>query len=267
MITSSLERILRQLPDTARLLDVGGWGKPLRRADVVIDQMPYATRGLYGFDGEEPERFSERTWIQRDICDHDQWPFADDEFDFVVCSQTLEDLRDPVWVCTELARVGKAGYIEVPSRLEEQSYGIQGPWVGWGHHHWLVDIFPDGIEFVFKHHIVHGRPTSHFPAWFGASLKAEERVAQLWWEGSFRFGERVFIDPAALDTYLDSFVASELARRAPDTPAPIRSTWERVLGGIGRRLDRRYPGPASAPIGTSAGPPRETPEPRGDRKG
>lgn len=244
MIASSLERILRDVPADARLLDVGGWGKPLRRADVVIDQMPYETRGLYGFDGEEPERFSEQTWIQRDICSRAPWPFGDDEFDFVVCSQTLEDLRDPVWVCSEIVRVGKAGYIEVPSRLEEQSYWIQGPWVGWGHHHWLVDVFPGRIEFVFKHHIIHGRPTAHFPAWFGASLPAEERVLQLWWEGAFEFAERIYVDPPALDSYLDTFVAQELARRAPAVPAsttPASIGLRRLLGGLGRRLAGRYP--------------------------
>ena len=51
-------------------------------------------------------------------------------FDFAICSHTLEDVCDPVWVCEELARVAKAGYIEVPSRLEEQAWSFQGPWVG-----------------------------------------------------------------------------------------------------------------------------------------
>ena len=243
MITSSLQRILRELPGDARVLDVGGWGKPLRRADVVIDQMPYETRGLYGRDGEPPERFSKTTWVQRDICAREPWPFAEEEFDFVVCSQTLEDLRDPVWVCSELIRVGKAGYIEVPSRLEEQSYGIQGPWVGWGHHHWLVEVSPSRIEFVFKHHIVHGRPTAHFPSGFAASLSEEERVSQLWWQGAFAFGERVFIDPSSLDDYLDSFVARELGLRgaAPSgSPGPHRhALWRRAVGRLRRRMAHR----------------------------
>jgi len=213
VIASSLERLLRELPGHARVLDVGGWGKPLRRADAVLDQMPYATRGLYGFDGDEPERFDEESWVVWDICDRRPWPFGDGAFDFVVCSQTLEDLRDPVWVCSELVRVARAGYIEVPSRLEEQAYGVQGPWVGWGHHHWLVDVSPARIEFVLKHHVVHGRPSAHFPAGFAATLTEEERVSQLWWRGSFAFGERVLVDADGVDGYLDGFVAAELAHR------------------------------------------------------
>ena len=62
----------------------------------------------------------------------------------MICSHTLEDVRDPIWVCSEIQRVAKAGYIEVPSRLEEQSYGFQGPWVGWGHHHWLIEVHGTG---------------------------------------------------------------------------------------------------------------------------
>ena len=83
MIASSLDRLLRQMPETALVLDVGGWGKPLKRADVVIDHMPYESRGLYGADGEGDERFTADSWIIWDICERRPWPFADKSFDFV----------------------------------------------------------------------------------------------------------------------------------------------------------------------------------------
>jgi hypothetical protein len=209
MLQSSRERILQRLSDDDLVLDVGGWAKPLARADWVIDLMPYETRGLYG-EPPDPaaERFGPETWVRRDVCDRRPWPFADDQFDFVVCSHTLEDVRDPVWVCSEVQRVGRAGYIEVPSRLEEQSYGIQGPWVGWGHHHWLIDVDEAGIEFVFKHHVLHGRESDHFPAGFAKSLGPEEKVQALWWERRFGFRERVLVDAEEVDSYLAGFVAA-----------------------------------------------------------
>src|SRR5919198_3858549 len=135
MLRSSLERILR-LPDDAAVLDVGGWAKPLPRADWVLDLMPYETRGLYGELDPAAERFSAETWVELDMCERTPWPFTDGQFDLAVCSHTLEDVRDPIWVCSELIRVARAGYIEVPSRLEEQAHGFQGPWVGWGPHRW-----------------------------------------------------------------------------------------------------------------------------------
>ncbi|MGI8845859.1 MAG: class I SAM-dependent methyltransferase, partial [Thermoleophilaceae bacterium] len=139
MLESSAARILANLGSGDLVLDVGAGANPFERADWVIDLWPYGKRGIYGRQDRAAERFSEATWVLHDICDPGPWPFADDQFDFAVCSHTLEDVRDPVGVCAELSRVARAGYIEVPSRLEEQSLGVQGPWAGWGHHHWLID--------------------------------------------------------------------------------------------------------------------------------
>jgi hypothetical protein len=213
MLEASRDLILQRLNDGDAVLDVGGWAQPFGRADWVIDLLPYETRGLYG-EAPDParERFSSTSWVQHDVCAREPWPFEDGQFDFVICSHTLEDLRDPVWVCGELARVGKAGYIEVPSRLEEQSYGVQGPWVGWGHHHWLIDIVDGRIEFVFKHHVMHGRRSDHFPPGFCDALSPEERVQTLWWEGDFEFRERIILDAAELDAYLAEFVSAHAPR-------------------------------------------------------
>jgi hypothetical protein len=209
MLAASATRILERLPDDAQVLDVGGGANPFPRADWVIDLIAHADRGHYGDPPDAAgERFTERTWVQRDICAREPWPFADGQFDFAVCSHTLEDVRDPLYVCDELTRVARSGYIEVPSRLEEQSYGFQGPWAGWGHHRWLVDADADGLTFVFKHHVMNGRPTDHFPPGFRDTLTEEQRVQTLWWEGGFRRRERIFLDGPSLDAYLQDFVAA-----------------------------------------------------------
>jgi hypothetical protein len=208
MLPASRAKILASLDDADRVLDVGGWAKPLARADWVIDLMPYETRGLYGERDPEPERFTPETWLNLDICSRDPWPFADDQFDFAVCSHTLEDVRDPIWVCSELSRVARAGYVEVPSRLEEQSLGIHGAsWVGWSHHHWLIDSEAGALRFVFKPHLLHANPSFHFPPEFGAALTPEERVLTLFWEGELPAAETVFTDAEGLDSYLQAFVA------------------------------------------------------------
>ena len=218
MLAASVQRLEQTLDPSASVLDVGGWARPLARADWVVDRMPWESRGMLGRDGGGAERFSADTWVVRDICDRVPLPFADGQFDFVVCSHTLEDVRDPVWLCSELVRVGRAGYVETPSRLEEQSYGVQGPWVGWGHHHWLVDPVGGGLEFVFKHHVMHGRASDHFPAGFHEGLSAEERVVALWWTGSFAFRERPISGAEELDAYLADFVSTELRRRGRSRP-------------------------------------------------
>lgn len=218
MLAASRERIFATVPEDGCVLDVGGWASPLARADWVIDLMPWATRGLYGPSDPASERFGADTWVQRDICAREPWPFADGAFDFAVCSHTLEDVRDPVWVCSELSRVARAGYVEVPSRLDEQSYGVQGPWVGWGHHHWLIGVVDGGLEFVFKPHLL-TREDLHFPAGFAQSLAPEERVTTLWWEGEVRAWERVFVD-ASLDDWL-----REPIRARGSSASPPRRRW------------------------------------------
>jgi Methyltransferase domain len=235
MLEASAKRIRGMLDDSALVLDIGGWGKPFTRANWVLDQMPYETRGLYGRDGELPERFGPETWVRRDICDREPFPFADDQFDFVICSHTLEDIRDPIWVCHEINRVGKAGYLEVPSRLEEQTYGVHGPWVGWAHHRWLVDVTPGRIEFSFKPHVLHGRATDHFPRGFNLQLTDEERVETLWWEGSFDYGERIFIDdPQELDDYLADFVAANGRGWKPPVPPLTRRAGSLARQALGK---------------------------------
>lgn len=204
---SSLRRLDHELAASDLVLDVGGWIQPFTRADWVLDLMPYDTRGRHGRQGPGEERFTRETWIQRDICDHAPWPFNDGQFDFAMCTHTLEDVRDPVWVCSELNRVARAGYIEVPSRLEEHSYGVQGPWVGWGHHRWLVEISDQRIEFVMKHHVIHGPERNFFPWRFYMSLTDEQKVQKLWWKESFEYGEHVMISAEDLDAYLADFVA------------------------------------------------------------
>ena len=200
-----------RLPATGRVLDVGGGTRPVARADVVLDILPGAT-------------------VVRDICDHDPWPFADGEFDFAVCSHTLEDVRDPIWVCSEMVRIAKAGYIEVPSRLEEQSFGFLGRWAGWSHHRWLIDVGDGRIDFAFKPHVVHARWDAQFPPGFQAALTLEQRVQALWWEGSFDYSERLFASPRELDDYLADFVREH----RNDAVLPRLGAPRRVLGGLRR---------------------------------
>ncbi len=227
MLDASRQQVLARLDDRDVVLDVGGWAKPFGRADWVLDLLPYETRGLYG-DPPDParERFSADTWVTRDICDHEPWPFVDNQFDFAVCSHTLEDIRDPVWVCHELQRVARAGYVEVPSRLEEQAYGIDGPWAGWDHHRWLVDTADDHVlRFVFKARLLETDRASQFSPEFGRRLTDDQRVTTVWWKDRLVAREEIFVTREDALAHLRAPVAAHepggwparsLARRVRD---------------------------------------------------
>jgi hypothetical protein len=196
MLQTSVEKILGMLKPDNLVLDVGGWACPFNRAQYILDAEPYETRGWYkvyggpASQGGDKEWFTKETWVQRDICEHTPWPFRDKQFDFAICSGTLEDIRDPLWVCSELIRVAKRGYIEVPTRQWESSRGIEYPnLAGMSHHRWLVEIEGNQIQFLQKYHAINAHWRFSFPRSYGRTLVGERAMQCLWWEGSFDFVE------------------------------------------------------------------------------
>ncbi len=160
-----------------------------------------------------------------DICSHRPWPFEDDYFDFVVCTFTLEDVRDPIRVCEEMSRVGRAGYIEVPSLLDELTWMNPevsgGEWVGHSHHRWLCTLERDELVFLSKFHSLHARPGAQVPPGLARQLSTEERVLAHCWEGALHARERPAIDDYPF-AELERAVAERFGRR-PRVPAAPRS--------------------------------------------
>jgi hypothetical protein len=225
------QRLLATIPDSAKVIDVGGGAAPFPRANYVIDAMPFEKLGA-GSDGNihqrlgiEP-RYSADRWIQTDLCARRPWPIEDKAFDFVICSHLLEDIRDPIWVCSELQRIAKAGYIEVPSRVVEQSKGIENPrHAGYYHHRWLIQRSPEGLEFRHKPHVLHSVKnaivTRLSPGW---RISAEHAIVFLDWSGEFEAKEILEFDEAKVIEELCEFAAE--ARRLPrlTAKAPIPMT-------------------------------------------
>jgi len=207
MLERIAEEISGKIGERDLVLDIGGWFRPFNRADWVVDMMPYESRGRAGHQGPSREFFSRETWVRRDLCSREPLPFPDRNFDFVVCSHTLEDLRDPLFVCSEMMRVGRRGYIEVPSIDSELSFGTETRhYAGHYHHRWLIDIADDGIEFMFKPHFIHSRWKYHLPASYGRGLTEERKVSWLYWEDGFRCEERVPGGHEEFLTHIESIV-------------------------------------------------------------
>jgi len=198
MFEPNVQRALAAIRPDDVVLDIGGWACPFNRANYVLDAQPYETRGYYkkfgglAFQAGEKEYFSRDTWIVRDICDHAPFPFADKSIDWVICSHTLEDLRDPLWVCHEMIRIAKRGYIEVPSRVAESSRGWEDPRIaGLTHHRWLIDIDAERqhIKFMMKFHQIHTHWRLSLPAQYLRTLPVEATVQWLFWDDTFSYEE------------------------------------------------------------------------------
>ena len=231
--------LVSRLPEDARVLDVGGWAAPLNRADSIIDLMPYETRGALAPAGvgPGPPRFSAESWVIADICGSAPWPWAEDHFDFAVCTFTLEDVRDPIRVCEEMSRVARAGYVEVPTILDELTWmnpeASGGPWLGHSHHRWLCSLEDDTLVFLPKHHSIHARRGLRVPA---GILTEEERVLAHHWQGRLPARER-----AAIDTYpLEELEALVRGRVSPSRHERTPSlAGRRIVPSLRRRLRGR----------------------------
>jgi hypothetical protein len=209
----NLAAALSRISDEDLVVDVGGWWKPLNRADRVIDLLPYETRAGGGRLGPGPERFSPATWHQLDVCET-PWPFPDNMFDFAYCGQTLEDVRDPIAVCRELSRVARRGYVEVPSAWVECTYGVDaGPlasrYPGYEKHRWIVLHEDRDLLFVPKQVwlcLVEFVPRDVAERW-----RSDQRIwtTPVHWDGEIRGRELAFtgrdeIGPL-LRAYFDRF--------------------------------------------------------------
>jgi SAM-dependent methyltransferase len=206
ILRSNLVRLRKAANAAARVLDIGGWYQPFNLATHVIDLFPFATRRQHeALDPEDPERFSAETWLAWDVC-ATPWPYVDRYFDFVVCSNLLEDVRDPIAVCREINRVGKAGYVETPSRLREIFAkrrrfswrrlvgGAGAPEVGFYHHRWFVEGGGAHLKFTAKTAALLEDPRYYLTRRdIGRKLTEAESGLGLFWQDGFTF-EEVFAE-------------------------------------------------------------------------
>jgi hypothetical protein len=248
MLSVHADQIASEVLGKAVVLDIGGWASPFNGATHVMDSSPYETRGYYAslggapYQGPKTERFTRATWIQRDVCDREPYPFADKSVDFVICSHTLEDVRDPIWVCSEMRRIARAGYIETPSRAAESSRGWESPNIaGLTHHRWLVEIEGDRITFAHKPHAIHRHWRYALPASYFRALTEEQRVTWLFWDGTFEFGEAMAIESLAdvergLAAYVDLVYPHPTWRLAASTALEPVQTVVRHMRRAGYRL-------------------------------
>jgi SAM-dependent methyltransferase len=224
------ELVYNLIGENDNVLDVGGAYQPFFRADSVIDILPFENANMSNvvFRNPSPPRFSKESWHVQDINDSKKpWPFKDKQFDFCLCTHVLEDLRDPIYVVSEITRVAKRGYIEVPSRYQEQTVGLELQGIcGYGHHRWIIDTDDNKIRLIFKCHELHS-PT-HASKWHishGNGINRNYRNLGIFWEGDVECFEKNDIDLSFTRNYLKETV--EKAKSLPnfhDHMAPISAT-------------------------------------------
>ncbi len=96
-----VNKILNQNPNW-KVLDIGCGFTANKNATTIAD-----TKDFSNF-------YKNRNFIK---INDKNLPFKDNEFDFVIASHVIEHVEDFEFFVTELERISKKGYIELPTRL------------------------------------------------------------------------------------------------------------------------------------------------------
>ena len=102
---------------------------------------------IWDFENEFREKNLKFTKIQPDK----KLPFKDKEFDYVICAHVIEHVNDPVMFKSEIERIGKAGYIELPTRLNDNMvFGCDEEEFG---HKWWFEFDDDNQRLIYAKRI------------------------------------------------------------------------------------------------------------------
>jgi SAM-dependent methyltransferase len=156
------------------ILDVGGGASPYRGATHILDALEFSASRLsanaWGGDEGVVPSWTSKEYTRHDICSGVAWPFEDQRFDLGLSGHCLEDLRDPLPAVRELCRVSRTVLIICPSRLLEQTRGIDHPrFCGFPHHPWMVYVEDGKLIFQRKTPVLELRGC-HLSCPFGMTL-------------------------------------------------------------------------------------------------
>jgi SAM-dependent methyltransferase len=250
-------RIALPVEDSALVLDVGSGDKPHWRADVLVDRYTGAEHGVQR-SGAAVARLN-RPLFDADAAD---MPFADKVFDYVICSHLLEHVADPAAVLEEMVRVGKAGYIEVPSVTMAKIDDFPS-------HLWWCDLQDGELVLTAKETAQFdsdiqrfvGHPEVRADLHRLVLRNFDQCIVQVTWEGTIRYRVIGKVSPALVESVTSAqvrhrTVESMLARTLTSVltlpmrrQAPVLTWNQLVKPGLQRDPDIRL-GPGPVPLGT-----------------
>lgn len=161
-----------------------------------------------------PTKLNAKNFVKVDIASEDL-PFKDKEFDFCLCSHTLEDLYNPFLIINEMGRVAKRGLIITPSMGKDMVFSHVDftDWLtgarrvpGNSHHKWFfynkrgrMRIIPKNFPILY---------TSDFQIvdWGG-----EEEYVH-YWEGKIEYEKGDDLNIHKLIDEYESYVKSQKAK-------------------------------------------------------
>jgi len=166
-----------------KVVDLASSNSGWKYADVFTDVNDHSQYYKKKYDGK-------KKFIQ---CNVEKTPFNDKEFDFVIASHILEHVDDPFNFCKELTRIGKRGYIEVPTPLWDNL--VDGPtFVKYGHKWWVTFDDSDNHIIINKKINVVNKFLSIKEHNFHMAFFRDSIITRLYWENdiSIKKGDGIY---------------------------------------------------------------------------
>jgi hypothetical protein len=111
---------------------VNGWSAPYIDAVVDFNNLEVNNTNIKHFncDITHPNSYNEILKYVKE----------NGKFDFCICTHTLEDIMNPVYVCEQICKISNEGYISFPSKFRELSRFEGGNYRGYIHHRWIFKV-------------------------------------------------------------------------------------------------------------------------------
>lgn len=112
-VRTDFERIAQWVDPESSVLDLGCSNGGL----LMHLEKARRARG-YGIDIDDEhvvECLSSGVWVEQFDIDHGLGMFSDNQFDYVILSQTLQGVKDPVGLLDEMMRVGSKAIVSFPN--------------------------------------------------------------------------------------------------------------------------------------------------------
>lgn len=112
-VRTDFERIAQWVEPESSVLDLGCSNGGL----LMHLEKARRARG-YGIDIDDEhvvECLSNGVWVEQFDIDHGLGMFSDNQFDYVILSQTLQGVKDPVGLLDEMMRVGSKAIVSFPN--------------------------------------------------------------------------------------------------------------------------------------------------------
>ena len=112
---------IKSIKPTDKVLEIGPGGHPHPRSDMLLEKRFSDEKEAEAQRGYTPSPKTDKKVV---YYDGGNFPFKDNEFNYVICSHVLEHVQDIDFFVNELNRVASRGYLEYPTIYYDYIYNF-----------------------------------------------------------------------------------------------------------------------------------------------